>query len=487
MVTEQLINYIKQQLEAGINKEEIKNILLANNWREEDINETFANIEKSNQSIPQSAQEGDAQRQNKSNKGVKVIIFIVIALTLIVTSVFGYFYYFKSPQKIIEGMLKNMMEVKSLNYVGQISSQVETVEQNNEAREKQEGDFSLSINGAFDVNDFNNLKLLSIISVSSSFFEGKAGLETRAVDNMYYFKVNSIPELPIAIDLSFLENQWTKFDLNEIKNYARESGLDKEVAEFEKQQVISNEKMEQVKDAIKKANIYIVVETSNSEINGKPAYRYKFTLSKENLINLFLEINRIMESPSFTDEEINSALKEIEMPIGEIWIGKEDLLLYRIIANLNFSDPKLGIKTKTEIVFDFNNHNKEVKVDIPSSTKTFEEVVKELMSATLDEEALVAADARIKLLLGQIKSQMEYLRSENFISTYISNPFLDIVIKRNSDEIISLNKDHNFAIYSNGSKWCVKVSLNTNGDWCVDSTGYFGIMQNCTDSSFLCK
>jgi len=74
------------------------------------------------------------------------------------------------------------------------------------------GDFSLSVNGSFDINDLDNIKLMSIISASSSFFEGKAGLETRATDNVYYFKINSIPETLVPMDLSSLEKQWIKID-----------------------------------------------------------------------------------------------------------------------------------------------------------------------------------------------------------------------------------------------------------------------------------
>jgi len=76
----------------------------------------------------------------------------------------------------------------------------------------EKGDFSANINSSFDINDLNNIKLLSIISASSNFFEGKAGIEIRAADNVYYFKINSTPELPMPVDLASLEKQWIKID-----------------------------------------------------------------------------------------------------------------------------------------------------------------------------------------------------------------------------------------------------------------------------------
>lgn len=47
MVNQQILDYIKQQLQQGINKEQIKSSLMANNWQEADINEAFALISNS--------------------------------------------------------------------------------------------------------------------------------------------------------------------------------------------------------------------------------------------------------------------------------------------------------------------------------------------------------------------------------------------------------------------------------------------------------
>lgn len=42
MANQQLLDYIKQQLQQGVSKEQIKNSLIANGWQEEDINEAFS-------------------------------------------------------------------------------------------------------------------------------------------------------------------------------------------------------------------------------------------------------------------------------------------------------------------------------------------------------------------------------------------------------------------------------------------------------------
>ncbi|HHD92069.1 MAG TPA: hypothetical protein ENL06_00360 [Candidatus Portnoybacteria bacterium] len=49
MVTQQLFNYIKQQLEQGISKEQIKNTLLSQGWAEDDIDDGFRKVETGEQ------------------------------------------------------------------------------------------------------------------------------------------------------------------------------------------------------------------------------------------------------------------------------------------------------------------------------------------------------------------------------------------------------------------------------------------------------
>lgn len=108
------------------------------------------------------------------------------------------------------------------------------------------------------------------------------------------------------------------------------------------------------------------------------------------------------------------------------------------------------------MIFDFNNHNKEIKVDISSSTKTFEEIMSELMSAALGEEAKTIADMKIKSLLDQLRTKMDFLKAIS--STYLFDPLSDKDVKKISGELTELNEKHNFAIFSNGSKWCARLA-----------------------------
>ena len=55
MVNQQLLDYIKQQLQQGISKEQIKSSLMTNGWQAQDIEEGFNNIDAPNISTAYSA------------------------------------------------------------------------------------------------------------------------------------------------------------------------------------------------------------------------------------------------------------------------------------------------------------------------------------------------------------------------------------------------------------------------------------------------
>src|SRR3989344_8476776 len=55
MINQQILDYIKQQLQQGISKEQIKSSLMTNGWQAQDIEEGFNNIDAPNISTAYSA------------------------------------------------------------------------------------------------------------------------------------------------------------------------------------------------------------------------------------------------------------------------------------------------------------------------------------------------------------------------------------------------------------------------------------------------
>ena len=54
MINQQILDFIKQQLQQGVSREQIKSSLMTNGWSENDINEAFTNLSNNSVPLPQS-------------------------------------------------------------------------------------------------------------------------------------------------------------------------------------------------------------------------------------------------------------------------------------------------------------------------------------------------------------------------------------------------------------------------------------------------
>lgn len=83
MVSSQLLDYIRQQLAAGISKEEIIKSLVANNWQVADINEAFAAFPSPQLTPPpvvQAPTQNFAQPVVSSHKGIWAVAVVFLLL-----------------------------------------------------------------------------------------------------------------------------------------------------------------------------------------------------------------------------------------------------------------------------------------------------------------------------------------------------------------------------------------------------------------------
>jgi len=110
MVNQQLLDYIKQQLEQGVSQEQIKNSLLSVGWSEADIEEGFRLISSSttpavtppiySEKITENQQKAVfAPSETKSTKNLIIIISVILILAA--GSVFGFYTFYKSLHKEI--------------------------------------------------------------------------------------------------------------------------------------------------------------------------------------------------------------------------------------------------------------------------------------------------------------------------------------------------------------------------------------------------
>jgi len=402
MINQQLLDYIKQQLQQGRSKEQIKSSLLANGWLSSDIEEAFNFLASPNQPIMPnnlSSQSFFPQPSRGLNKTLFIVISIIGGILIIGGGAFAYFNYFQSPEKIVQKMITKLTEIKSLEYSGEIKTEVNTgnllgdllvgsndsLQPTQSTSNKKASNFSANFNGVSDIHDLNNPRgsfsfnintdVLGALGQGNFAFE----LEIRTIDKIVFVKLSNVPNLGF-FDLSAVANQWIKIDTEALKKQFGLEKLEAQVKEVQKKQELSLEQIEKLKIAVQHAKIFKITEKLPSEkIEGVNTYHYKFIIDKEGIKNLFIEISKIVQDKTFTEKELadfDKSFEVIELSGGEIWIGQNDSLPYKISLSLIIKETdKSKISGKVSFTLSFKNFNKPAQIEIPKPVKTVEEVL----------------------------------------------------------------------------------------------------------------
>ena len=380
MINQQLLDYVKQQLQNGVSKEQIKSNLLSNGWQESDINEAFALVDSLMSSTvsqisnsPQLPAEFQQPVEPKTKRSLFAVL-LALGILLVAGGVFGYFYYFReTPEKVIEKMKNRLseIEIKTIEYQAEVKIAIEPELKN---------PFFFTLTGKSDVSDQNNPKLSFTFETNDQL--GVIKGEVRVINKVIYIKLNNLPNLVWGfLDLSSLSNQWIKIDIEAI---AKQFGFEQRLEELQKQQKLTQEQIKKLKQIFNQTKVLKVTEKLASEkIEGVDTHHYKFSIDKNEFKKLIKDISSI-QNKTLTDREFaefDKALEAIELFGGEIWIGKKDYLPYRVILNLKIKEiaefQKGGQITITILL---KNYNKPIQIDTPSPVKSIEEILRPLFS-----------------------------------------------------------------------------------------------------------
>ncbi len=383
MINQQLLDYIKQQTEQGINNEDIKKSLLASGWQEADIQSAF------NSSV--SSTSGQTKPVRRFKKMWLVIIAIAAGALIIGGGVYAYFNYYQSPEKIVTKMRANLPKIKSLEYSGALKIEVKIdnipagygsyLQLDQQNLNNKTGTYTIDFAGSSDINDLESPKGQFNLSIKADVppsEEYTTGLEIIVIDKIIYLKFDDLPNVGI-MDFSAFKDQWIKFDVEALaKQYGGEKF--KEISNNEQNKRTEEDK--KMLEAFDRAKVVRITDRLASEkINGIDTYHYKYVFDKQGTKKFLADYNKIFPEKALTEKELkdfDKFLEAIEPPEGEIWIGKKDFLPRKIYFYLNLRDfSEVKMSGKIDFILQFNNFNQPIQTEIPAQTKTIEEVLEE--------------------------------------------------------------------------------------------------------------
>ena len=205
MINQQLLDYVKQQKSLGMARGEIRGALLAQGWQMPEINEALDFSPSAGQPIPERPampQAYSSLPEKKSNKILPAVISAIGGLLIIGGGALAYFYYFPSPEKVLEKMMVKTSEIKTVEYSGEVRAEINAeINYGDFGVESEQSEktnkFSVSLTGLSDAQDPGNPKSQLVFNLKMDIpnqEEFTFGLETKNLDKVLYLKAGNLPE-----------------------------------------------------------------------------------------------------------------------------------------------------------------------------------------------------------------------------------------------------------------------------------------------------
>lgn len=345
-----------------------------------------------------------------------------------------------NPETVFKQALLKLNDVKKYGYnaTGKISLGATDV--NSKAVT-----FQASINskGEIDISDILNPKFNSILdfAVNLSTSDPREGTgiastgEVRSVDKNLYFKISKFEAAGSAIEdfkdyVSFFESikdKWIKITKDKLASLSSQGQVKNNLSDAQQKEL-----------EVKIASIfqtYPIWQTAgqfpDEKIGTQNVYHYLIALNKENLKKAFSEIMKAGANEAGKNEGNNQAVdyflgmveglantffEKMGDVKADVWIGKKDLLVYKIDFEKTFDLKQIlgSITGSFGLNMDLQlfDHNKPVTVNIPLDAKDYDEVfgpfVKKIGDKAKNDKIQSDID-QIKAIAGtMIASKMSY-------------------------------------------------------------------------------
>ncbi|MDP2932860.1 MAG: hypothetical protein Q8N81_01900 [bacterium] len=451
MITNELLAYIKEQKSKSVYDEEIKKTLLANGWQEHDITEAFQALASPVPTAPTPQSPPFAPLQTPSSPAVLPAGDAVVAVTapakkhlllpviaavvvfLVGGATLGYAYYqSSSPQKTVAKMFGNFSKIKSSEFSGSITANIESdalsagvnAAGTTEPAAKQKLNLGIDFSGASDIGDLANPKFQLALKFKGDMKEtGSFSLaaDLRSLEKNFYFKISNLPNIGIA-DLSPFSDKWIKLSGEELKNspLLNQASSQSQNTPPQENKPLTTAQIQKLEQFITEHQfIKVTGKLADETLAGVPTKHFRFVFDKQAYKDFAKELsdNSDYKLDKTQLDKMNESLDGLNSADGEMWIGKKDAMLYKVVLNFNLTETS-DSKTSGRITFtlSFSNYNQPVTVTAPSPVLPFEEVLNQLLggaSSALDEATAKSRDALRLADVRQIMTALELYFNDN--------------------------------------------------------------------------
>ena len=311
-----------------------------------------------------------------------------------------------------------------------------------------------------------------------------------AIDGASYLKIDNI-SMPDTIpypglNIADITGKWLKIDQDSITALLQ-AGIVQVPLDISQTQ--SPELTKQVVDLFAVENIVSFDKKLSDEVvSGQDTNHYSVKINSQKLKDA---INKTIDLAKQNQASIKSAVSSVIDSLGvtsaEIWIGKNDLLLYKVkldkTIDLSTIYPLLSGQVNIKFTVLNSDFNKPITVQAPTDSQKLEKIIAPLIKIS-----------KVGINLSQIGSlaQTAFITNENSYSSLCFKGLLNGYLKDFGGDLVNLNND----IVAQGAKkpvclsttqnFCISTQLEDGSYLCVDKNNILGTTR-CVSSTTVCE
>jgi hypothetical protein len=388
MVNKELLDYVKSELSKGVDTSQISGNLLAKGWSQFDVDDALNRAGKRT--------ENDLARDDSKEKKPQIIInnsiavrkpvtkWLVLLIIILAVSAAGYYGYFEiylAPEKVFARSMNKMQSVTSVAYEGTLTVKVKG---NLFGSTGLESFFDLSslsylidFSGESEFGSKKNIKFSTLLDVDSR-GEGVARAEIRNVNEGLYLLIHKLADISTFgfFDTNLLVGRWIDVDINKYEELISAAGTNNNTQ-------LSSEQIERYANIIVANNpIENLEQLASEEINGVPAYHYKYLINRDSLKEIIILISEDYRGIAMTREErgdFDKSFNNADFYGGEMWIGKKDgyVRKHKQVINVNDYNAKDTVVTLS-LEISFDKFNQPFVINVPDNSISIEDLFKEI-------------------------------------------------------------------------------------------------------------
>lgn len=369
MVTPELIEFVKKELDTGVTRSVLVTKLESEGWNLSDIIETFNVIEKESSTAPINKSKTPQLFFFKNKKKTYKIIYLTLLIILVSAIVFFYASsYFKTSSDLFSHIVNSSRDSKSVNINAQIRLTDSSIEDSKVV--------DIAMNGTFDFYDKEKSKSDASFSLKSDSID--TSVNVRNIDNSLYIKIVKMPDLGVS-NLDSFEDKWiifpSKSDLGELKNnpLLTSSGFGSYLVNN-----LTNEQKKHIYDLTDEASfIKVTKKYLPMFVNGSLSYHFDFELDHDGIIsylkkmNIYLkQIDSSNDLSYLKDSDYDDLLSSLDNFHGEMWVGIFDKLPHKVTieTDIKSSENQINNITKFNATIIFKGWGKSVNILTPSGS-----------------------------------------------------------------------------------------------------------------------